>query len=203
MTSTTVNAYVDGLNTGRPGADRKPLLASCVLGTIIFVVTEVMFFTALVSAYLVIKAGMGAWAPPESVTLPVAATAFNTLILLSSGVLFFLAGRRYRGPGDSARITQLYLTATLMGAFFVTLQGYEWVKLVSYGMTMQNSIFGSCFFLLIGSHGLHVLSAVIVVGVFFRRLLRGELTVDQFKALRIYWFFVVAVWPVLYGLVYF
>lgn len=203
MSTTTVNTYVDGIATGRPGAQRKPLLASCVLGTIIFVVTEVMFFTALVSAYLVIKAGMGAWAPPESVTLPVAATALNTVILLASGVLFFVAGKRYKGVSDSGKIIQLYLLAGLMGAFFVSLQGYEWVKLVSYGMTMQNSIFGSCFFLLIGSHGLHVLSAVIVVGFFFRRLLRGELTVDQFKALRIYWYFVVAIWPVLYGLVYF
>lgn len=203
MTSTTVNAYVDGTRSGRPGADRKPLLASCVLGTIIFVVTEVMFFTALVSAYLVIKAGMGAWAPPESVTLPVAATALNTVILLTSAILMFVAGRRYKGAQDVERTAPLYLTAALMGAFFVSLQGYEWVRLVSYGMTMQNSIFGSCFFLLIGSHGLHVLSAVLVVGWFFRKLQKGELTVDQFKALRIYWFFVVAIWPVLYGLVYF
>jgi cytochrome c oxidase subunit III len=202
MTTATVNVSVDGI-TGRPGAQRKPLLASCVLGTIVFVVTEIMFFTALVSSYLVIKAGMGSWAPPDTVTLPVAATALNTLILLTSGVLFFVAGRRYKGPGDTQITSSLYLTATLMGAFFVSLQGYEWVKLVSYGMTMQNSIFGSCFFLLIGSHGLHVLSAVIAVGFFYRKLLKGELTVDQFKALRIYWYFVVSIWPVLYGLVYF
>lgn len=203
MSGTAVSGYVDGIAKGRPGAHRKPLLASCVLGTIIFIVTEVMFFTALVSAYLVIKAGMGAWAPPESVTLPVAATALNTLILITSGVLFFIAGRKYRGAEDREKIVSLYLTAALMGAFFVSLQGYEWVKLLSVGMTMQNSIFGSCFYLLIGSHGLHVFSAVVVVGVFFRRLKAGTLTIDQFKALRIYWYFVVAVWPVLYGLVYF
>lgn len=203
MTGTAASGYVDGIATGRLGAHRKPLLANCVLGTIIFIVTEVMFFTALVSAYLVIKAGMGAWAPPESVTLPIAATAFNTLILLSSGVLLFIAGRKYSGAQDREKIISLYLTAALMGAFFVSLQGYEWVKLLSFGMTMQNSIFGSCFYLLIGAHGLHVLSAVVVVGVFFRRLKAGTLTVDQFKALRIYWYFVVAVWPILYGLVYF
>ena len=90
-----------------------------------------------------------------------------------------------------------------MGAFFVSLQGYEWVKLVSFGMTMQNSLFGSCFYLLIGSHGLHVLSAVLVVGFFFTKLVQGKLTVDNFKALRIYWYFVVMIWPILYGLVYF
>lgn len=201
MTTATVNDLVDG-NTGRPEA-RKPLLASCVLATIIFVLTEIMFFTALISSYLVIKAGMGSWAPPETVTLPVAATALNTIILLSSAVLFFVAGRRYRGPEDRAAIKQLYLSATLMGAFFVTLQGYEWVKLVSYGMTMQNSLFGSCFYLLIGSHGLHVFSGVLVIGFFFRKLLQGKMSVDNFKALRIYWYFVVMIWPILYGLVYF
>lgn len=202
MTATTVNPTVDGI-TGKPGAHREPLLASCVLGTLLFVATEVMFFTALVSSFLVIKAGMGSWAPPENVTLPVAATALNTLILLGSAVLLFIAGRRYRSPADAAAINYLYLTAACMGAFFVSLQGYEWVKLISYGMTMQNSIFGSCFYLLIVSHGLHVLSAVLVVGWFFQKLRTGNLTVDQFKALRIYWYFVVSIWPVLYGLVYF
>jgi heme/copper-type cytochrome/quinol oxidase subunit 3 len=201
MTTTTVNVLVDGV-TGKPEA-RKPLLASCVLATIIFVLTEIMFFTALISSYLVIKAGMGSWAPPETVTIPVAATALNTLILLSSAVLFFIAGRKYKSPNDRLAIKQLYLSATLMGAFFVSSQGYEWVKLVSYGMTMQNSLFGSCFYLLIGSHGLHVLSAVIVLGFFFTKLVQGKLTVDNFKALRIYWYFVVMIWPILYGLVYF
>lgn len=200
MTATTVNV-VDEI-TGKTGV-RKPLLASCVLGTILFVATEIMFFTALISSLLVIKAGMGSWAPPENVTLPVAATALNTLVLLGSAVLLFIAGQRYKSPADAPAIQRLYLTAACMGAFFVTLQGYEWVKLISFGMTMQNSIFGSCFFLLIGSHGLHVLSAVLVVGWFFQKLKQGTLGVDAFKAIRIYWYFVTAIWPILYVLVYF
>ncbi len=72
-----------------PGLRRRraALLADGVCGMLIFVVTETMFFTALISAFVIIKAGVDAWSPPAGVLLPVAATAFNTLLLLLSGAL--------------------------------------------------------------------------------------------------------------------
>ena len=79
---------------------RAPLLADSVFGMLIFVATEVMFFTALISAFVIIKAGVEPWTPPVGVRLPVVATAANTALLLLSGVFLHQAGRRFasRGP---------------------------------------------------------------------------------------------------------
>src|SRR4051812_41383193 len=93
--------------------------------------------------------------------------------------------------------------AILLGSFFVIFQGYEWVHLIRYGLSMTSGIFGATFFLLIGSHGLHALIAVIAMALVYWKLVKGSLTADGLRAMSIFWLFVVGIWPVLYGLVYF
>ena len=72
--------------SGQPIVNRTPV-SSGVLGMLIFMVTEAMFFAGLVSAYLVIRAGIEEWPPWGQPRLPVVATAFNTVILLASGFI--------------------------------------------------------------------------------------------------------------------
>jgi heme/copper-type cytochrome/quinol oxidase subunit 3 len=170
----------------------------------IFIATELMFFVALISAYLVIKAATGNWVPPENIRLPVMATGFNTAILILSGWLTYrsgkllVLGRSYR---EQARST--FLRAIVLGGFFVLFQGYEWVNLITHGMTMKSSIFGACFFLLIGSHGLHALATIVAMLLYYRHLTNGTFTLGGFRAVQMIWLFVVGIWPILYGLVYF
>ena len=194
-------------NTALPGVHpvrRQPVVPSVILGTIIFVLTETMYFSALVSSFLVIRSRVfGEWTPPADIRLPVVATAFNTAVLVVSGILMYFATRAYARPGGRDLAKRLFGTAILLGAFFVIFQGYEWVKLIGWGMTLQSGIFGSTFFMLVGSHGLHVLAAVTVMAVLYRRLIAGKLKLDEMRAMRIFWLFVVGVWPVLYRLVYF
>ena len=106
-----------------------------------------MFFTALISAFIIIKGDEKvAWAIPPGVKLPVLATAYNTLILITSGVLLFLVGKKVQSKNLAATKT-LLAWATALGAFFVLFQGFEWLQFISYGLTMGSSIFGACFFL--------------------------------------------------------
>lgn len=188
--------YVD------PPRRREPLVPSPVLGMLIFVATEVMFFTALLSAFLIIKAGSPNWAPPGDVTLPVTATALNTGVLFASGVLLYLAGRALTRAKDWERATTLTGWATILGACFVCFQGMEWVKLIHYGMTMSSGVFGACFYLLIGSHAVHALAGVVGLLQQCLRLRTEHLVIASFQAMQIFWFFVVGVWPILYVLVY-
>jgi cytochrome c oxidase subunit III len=184
---------------------RVPAVPSEVLGMLIFVLTEVMFFLALISAFLVIRAQVfGTWAPPGELKLPVLMTAFNTAVLLISGVLMVLATKAFAKPDGKARGQVLLGQAILFGAFFVGVQGYEWVKLIRYGMTMTSGIFGATFYLLIGSHGLHALAAIVAMGWMLFKMRKGWLvSVNGMRAMAIFWLFVVGIWPVLYGLVYF
>ena len=88
-----------------PAPDPGKRLPNSVLAMIIFVVAEIMFFAALMSAHTIARATVpgGVWPPVGQPRLPVERTAFNTAILLLSGVLLFIANRRAREGYGKAR----------------------------------------------------------------------------------------------------
>lgn len=182
---------------------RQPPLSDSAFGMLIFVATEAMFFTALISAFVIIKAGVDLWSPPPGVRLPVIATACNTALLLLSAVFLHQAGRVFSNERGRALAQTLLGGAALLGSFFVLFQGYEWMRLIHYGMTMTSGIFGACFFLLIGAHGLHAAAAAPAMISLYVRLKRGTLKREHLRAVQIFWYFVVGIWPILYALVYF
>lgn len=181
---------------------RTTVIPNQVLGMLIFVVTEIMFFVALMSAYLVIKKEGINWAPPENVKLPLLTTAFNTFVLFASGLMFILAERSFRKNNKDKTLSYLTYSA-LFGLFFVAIQGYEWLQLIKYGMTMKSDIFGATFFLLIGGHGLHALIGALALFYGYHKVKKDEFELPALRALGIFWFLIVGVWPFLYGLVYF
>ncbi len=181
---------------------RTPLLSSPVLGMLIFVVMEMMFFSALISSFSIIKAGALFWPPPQQPRLPIEATAFNTLILITSAIFLFFANKAFAKPELRARAQKLLLLCFLSGSLFVLIQGFEWVRLIGYGLTMTSSTYGSFFYLIIGSHALHVISALIVLLCCLIRFKKKTVTPAFFHASQVFWYFVVGVWPILYILVY-
>jgi heme/copper-type cytochrome/quinol oxidase subunit 3 len=197
----TAFPYRNVTPTGR--RRHKPPLADNVFGMLIFVATEVMFFMALISAFIIIRAGVEPWSPPPGVRLPVFATAGNTVLLLLSGVLLYQAGQRFATEGPTARVQSLFRATAVLGTFFVLFQGYEWVRLINYGMTMTSGIFGACSFLLIGTHGLHAAIATVALSGVYVQSKRHALKLDHVRAMQVFWYFIVGIWPILYGLVYF
>jgi len=175
-------------------------VTSQVLGVVILVATEIMFFAGLVSAFLIGRAGARVWPPPDQPRLPVEATALNTAVLLASGILLYLAGRR--SEAWSRRLHTLLPWAAALGALFVALQGVEWVRLVRFGLTMTSSTYGGFFYVVVGAHALHVLAGLLALLWVTRVLYRGQPGWETFRAVRIFWYFVVGLWPILYGLVY-
>jgi heme/copper-type cytochrome/quinol oxidase subunit 3 len=170
-----------------------------VAAMLLFVATEVMFFAGLISAFLITRAGAVVWPPPGQPRLPVGATAVNTAVLLASGVALVAAERSLAGSARSARSLRL---AIALGAFFVVFQGWEWMRLIGFGLTMRSSAYGAFFYLIVGAHALHALAALIGLGYAGARLERGALGATTLRTAGIFWYFVVGVWPLLYVLVY-
>jgi cytochrome c oxidase subunit 3 len=56
-----------------------------LFGMAIFVISEIMFFAGMISAFLIVKAAATSWPPLDQPRLPVEETAINTLALLASG----------------------------------------------------------------------------------------------------------------------
>jgi len=184
---------------------RKEVIPSKILGMFIFIGTEVMFFAGLISAYLVIRATVPFWPPPGQPRLPIEATAFNSLVLLASGYAIFEAGKRLQSPFLKGQVVR-WINITLgLGLFFVLFQGYEWAQLLGFGMGMRENLYGGLFYIIIGAHAFHVVSALLyMLWIRGKAIAAGKdgLDPELFAAARYFWYFVVAVWPVLYGLVY-
>ena len=181
---------------------REPLIASSVLGMLIFIFTELMLFMGMISAFLVVKANAvgGVWPPPGQPRLPAGETAFNTALLLASGVCLFFAHRAWKA--ESENLKRLLAATVILGALFVGLQGVEWVALLGEGLTMSSSNHGSFFYLLVGTHALHAVGALVMLGYVLVAAFRDDFDKELFWASETFWYFVVGMWPLLYWLIY-
>jgi cytochrome c oxidase subunit III len=177
-------------------------LPNSVLAMIIFVVAEIMFFAALMSAHTIARATVlgGVWPPPGQPRLPIERTAFNTGILLLSGALLLVANRRARESQAKAR--PYVAGAILSGAAFILLQGVEWVRLLGEGLTMTSSSHGAFFYLIVGAHALHAVVAIVALAAVYFPMRRGMLSPSRFTATQVFWYFVVLLWPIIYLRVY-
>tara|TARA_Y100001970_G_scaffold294004_1_gene445708 strand:+ start:1897 stop:2421 length:525 start_codon:yes stop_codon:yes gene_type:complete len=173
-----------------------------VLGVLIFIFTEIMFFSGLISAHTIVKSQAAGqmWPPYGQPRLPVGETALNSLALLVSGVVLVFTWFAFKRDPERARIPLLISIA--LGLVFVGFQGVEWVALLSEGLTMQSSAYGGFFYLIVGSHAIHAVGALIALIWAYDRSSKGLLTSTQLGTVSAFWYFVVLVWPVLYWQVY-
>ncbi len=190
-----------GQAPARP-ARREALIPASVLGMLLFVAVEVMMFAGFISAHTVVRASAlgGLWPPPGQPRLPVGVTAFNTVLLLLSGVALVLAVRAM--ASTATRVRTLLLSSVVLGGAFVGLQGVEWVRLLHEGLTLTSSTHGGFFYVIVGAHGLHALAGIAALAWAMRRHDRGVLRRDQLQAIQVFWLFVVGMWPILYWRLY-
>src|SRR5574341_397301 len=196
------------------------------LGMWVFLGSEVMFFTALIGTYIVLRFGApGEWARPN-VVLSVPITAFNTFLLICSSVTMVKA---YAAIADgNQKMLKVWMLATiLIGATFVSIQVYEYIHLVERGFTPAGvrdgselaelvangtlpaatmGLYGSTFFTMTGFHGFHVTCGVVsMTYLYFTKTLRGKYSQQDYRgveAVGLYWHFVDLVWIVLFTIVY-
>lgn len=184
-----------------PTSRQSRIISDALLGTLILICAELMFFSGLMSAYTISRANQlpGMWPPPGQPYLPAAATALNTVALLLSGSAL-LASNWVR---NAARRRWLMWLSFCLGAAFVVLQGREWQMLLAQGLTLASSTIGSFFYLIVGAHGAHAIGALFALGMAAVYLQRGRMTQGRYLATQAFWYFVVLVWPIIYFRVYF
>lgn len=174
--------------------DRPPMLA---IGVMIWLGSELMFFSGLFAALFTIRAHLTAW-PPKGTELDVVQAGIFTIILVASSFTMqwavWLIEHRRR-----AEARRWVIVTIIMGAVFVGNQAYEWTHLTTRWYT--NS-YGSVFFITTGLHGLHVILGLAAMALLLFRMRGregdpGELAV--FQGVSYYWHFVDVVWIGLYS----
>jgi cytochrome c oxidase subunit 3 len=175
--------------------DRPPMLA---IGVMIWLGSELMFFSGLFAAFFTIRAENHPW-PPTGTHLDTIQAGVFTAILVSSS--FTMQYAVYLAEWRRRREAQIWIFWTIfLGSAFLANQIYEWSTLTTRPST--NS-YGSLFFIMSGLHGLHVFIGLIAMTFLLGRLKGksagdpGELSVVQ--GVSYYWHFVDIVWVGLFS----
>src|SRR6202167_1787283 len=181
-----------------------PFISSTMLAVMIVMASEMMLFRGLIGTFPVYRMSTAFWPPPALPRLPIAVTWVNTCILLSSALPMTLA--LHAVHHSRQRLTRRYLLATLaLGVTFLAVQGSEWVRLVAHGLKLSSGTYGGTFYLLIGCHGAHVTAGVAWLACVVWFAMNGRYNARNAHGIELcalYWYFVCAVWPLLFGLVY-
>jgi cytochrome o ubiquinol oxidase subunit 3 len=195
----------DDAGDHEPSGSREPLFDNAVLATVFLIAGETMLFAGLVFGFWILRLGAPVWPPPLQPRLPILVTGINTVVLLASSAAMVAASRALRGEADRRLLLRRLVLVAALGASFLVIQGYEWTRLVRFGLTVSSGAYGGTFYTLIGAHGLHVVGALAWLTVTALLVARGGLLDGRRGAVRacaLYWHFVVALWPILYVTVY-
>ncbi len=174
------------------------------LGMWVFLGSEVMFFTALIGAYIILRVSTpDAWQEPgEMLNVPI--TALNTFILICSSVTMVKAFAAVQH--NDQRGLRLWLVATaLIGSAFLGIQAYEYQELIHKGFVPGEGLYGSTFYTMTGFHGFHVTIGVICLIFVAVRAFRGRYSASDHRGVEVvglYWHFVDLVWIILFTIVY-
>jgi cytochrome c oxidase subunit III len=127
-------------------------------GIAVAIVSILMFFMALVSAYVVRKGSANDWATfqfPRVIWL-------NTAILVASSVTLELARRRL-AKSDFSGFRLLWWITTVLGFVFLAGQVLVWRQLFDQGVFMATNPASSFFYVFTGAHALHIVAGVVAL----------------------------------------
>jgi cytochrome c oxidase subunit 3 len=186
--------------------DTRGGISNPILGMILFITSEVMFFAGLFAAYFSSRAQNTPWPPTEfaGILNPLSLILVATIILISSSFTCQFAVWAIRRNDRTAFLRNIGVTFVL-GITFLLLQAYDYSLLFEEGMTMSSGPFGTTYFTLTGFHGAHVFGGVIMLGVVLYRGMAGQFSSrhhDMVEAASLYWHFVDIVWIVLFSVLY-
>jgi cytochrome c oxidase subunit 3 len=178
--------------------------SGALLGMILFVTSEVMFFGALFGAYLAARGaatGRGEPWPPAGTELHLGLPIFLTVVLLTSSITVHKAMQRVKN-GDLRGMERGLLVTIGLGLFFLGGQAVEYSLL---DFSLGDHAFTTLFFMITGFHGLHVFIGVVILGVALITARRGRITPERHghaEAAAFYWHFVDLVWIAVFVTLY-
>jgi cytochrome c oxidase subunit III len=167
-------------------------------GIAIGIVSVLMFFMALASAFLVRRGGQD-WIP---VHIP-ALLWGNTIVLIASSATLELARKRL-AQSDVPGFNRLWLITTILGLAFLAGQVAAWRILVNQGIYLASNPASSFFYIFTGAHAVHLLGGICGL-IFVARRNFNKARITRPVAAEVtsyYWHFMDALWLFLLGLMF-
>lgn len=187
-----------GDGDGQPGRNRRrPSPNRYFTGVAVAIVSILMFFMALASAFLVRKGASGDWVAVHIPTL----LWFNTAILLLSSGTLEMARQRLAKNG-AAGFRRLWLVTTVLGVIFLVGQVVAWKQLNRQGIYLASNPASSFFYIFTGAHALHLIGGIAaLIYVSLRNFEMAKVTRSvAAEVTSYYWHFMDALWLFLFAL---
>jgi cytochrome c oxidase subunit III len=190
---------------GAPELHAERGINTALLGMLLFIASEVMFFAGLFAVYFNIRASHPRW-PPEGAEH----FGVNPIVLVATGLLILSSFTMQWGiwrirRNDRTGMNRALVVTLVLGVLFLILQGIDYSILYGEGIRLNSGIFGSLFFTMTGFHGAHVFGGVVGISVMLLRGLAGQFSARHHvavEAVSIYWHFVDVVWIALFTTLY-
>jgi cytochrome c oxidase subunit III len=182
------------------GASGMP---TALVGMLLFIASEVMFFGGLFATYFNARASaVDGWGPPEGaheLDLPLAAVLTAILVASSFTMQFGVWAIR---RGDTGKLKMWTGITLALGVLFLVGQLYDYSQL---GFGIADGVFGTVFYTLTGFHGAHVFGGAVGLTIVLARALRGQFSARNHvavEAVSMYWHFVDVVWIGVFSTIY-
>jgi heme/copper-type cytochrome/quinol oxidase subunit 3 len=175
--------------------------SSPILGMVLFVASEAMFFAALFGAYASIATKAAVW-PPANIPIPELPIPIALTVILVSSSLVLQMGVRAARKGNSSALGRSLVLTVALGIAFLGLQAYDYSRL-TFGI--HSGIYASLFYVMTGLHMAHVVGGVVFLSVVLTQQWTGQLSLrrhEPVEAAAIYWHFVDLVWIGLFTVFY-
>jgi cytochrome c oxidase subunit 3 len=222
LTSTAESTAVDGLQgvVSDWSADKEVFGVPWGKAMMwIFLLSDTFIFSSFLVGYMNVRISTTQPWPNASevfaltiggAPIPLILIAIMTFVLISSsGTMVLAVNHGYRR--NRAATAAFLLATAALGASFVSMQAFEWTKLIHEGVRPWGNPwgapqFGSSFFMITGFHGAHVTAGVIYLTIVARKVLRGDYDrAGNYQGVEIaglYWHFVDLVWVFIFAFFY-
>jgi cytochrome c oxidase subunit 3 len=187
-----------------PDTQRNTGMPTPLVGMLLFIASEVMFFGGLFAAYFNSRASHAAeWGPPGGHELEAWPLAAILTILLVTSSFTMQAGVAAIRRGDQRKLRMWVGLTLVLGVLFLLGQLYDYSQL---GFGLGDGIFSTTFYTLTGFHGAHVFGGAVGMTILFARASQGQFSARNHvavEAISMYWHFVDVVWVALFFTLYF
>lgn len=174
-----------------------------MFGFWIYLMTDLLVFSVLFAVYAVLHGNtVGGATGRDLFSLPLALQ--ETLLLLTSSFtcgIGMIAARR----NNKARTLVWFGVTFILGALFLSLEMKEFTEFIREGQTLKSNAFLSSFFVLVGTHGLHITSGLLWMAITMVYVVKRGLNshlVRKLALLSLFWHFLDIVWIFIFTIVY-
>jgi len=183
--------------------EEKAVFSRKSLGFWVYLMTDCVLFATLFATFAVLRTAT-AGGPSGADIFDLQFVLIETMLLLTSSFTVGLAVLGAERGFKKQTIVWLIVTF-LLGAAFLAMELYEFRELIHEGHGWQQSAFLSSYFVLVGTHGLHIAVGLLWMGVVIFRLLQRnfkETDIRRLSLLGLFWHFLDIIWIFIFSFVY-